>query len=66
MKKKKYTIEEIEKWLKGYLLFSEGKESKAYNISLNLAISQLRDDQDGIEAYTKFIDLHKVGDKFIL
>ena len=50
----KFSIDEIEKWLEGWMLFDgKGDESKPRNMALSLALSLLRDEEDGIETYTK-------------
>jgi len=50
MAKQKFTIEEIKTYLNGWLFVSFGKGVGDYNCALLNAISQIEDEEDGIEA----------------
>jgi hypothetical protein len=52
VREKRYTIEEIKKWLAGNLLTQEGKKisDMTENMALLIALSQIDDHEDGIEA----------------
>ena len=44
----RFSIDEIDEWLKGWILIDVGETP---NEALSIALSLLRDDEDGIEAY---------------